>query len=120
MLLVENVLAITVFPIGEAMPVVTGFLDWSINLLKCKLLWHGTRALTTSVNIPVGCNLLHLVRVDNFSFFLKVESLFVVFGKGRLSSELFLIVGDGHRRVGIPNKTVNTPSLLAIQVITSW
>jgi hypothetical protein len=107
-----------IFPIWEPLLVMTCSLCRCIikdNLGLFK--WSPLAFLPTEV-VMRGSFKLHLVRVDYLGLFLEVECSLVILGESTLLVELLLVMGDGHRRVRIPHKPVNTTSLLPIQVVT--
>lgn len=75
MLLVEDVRAITILPVGEDLLVVTCGLNWRVLRLKHLLLALSTGAVLALVHFAVGGTRLDLVRVDDFGLLLQIEGL---------------------------------------------
>jgi len=69
MLLVEDVLSITVLPVGEALLVVTSALDWCVLILEALAFRLTTGTLLALEDFLHGGLKLHFVGVDNFSLF---------------------------------------------------
>lgn len=83
-----------VVPVRERGMVRAGLLDrlgWLANLL---LLRFSTRSLFALVFGLVSCGKVHGVRIDNFSLFLQIESLFVALhlSLGQLSVVVLSVV----------------------------
>jgi hypothetical protein len=119
-LLVEDVLPVSVLPVGEDLLVVARCLDWRVLCLETLLLALGTGAVLALVHFAVRGARLNLVGVDDFGLFLQIEGLPVVLRKRRLLSVFLLVVADGHRRVRVAHKAIYTPSRLSILVVASW
>jgi len=88
----ENVLSISVLPVGEKLLVVTGLLNWGILGREALLLRLGTWALFAFVNFFHGRLHFHLVGVNNLGLLFHIKSLSMVLGDCTLFRVLFLIV----------------------------
>jgi hypothetical protein len=109
---VENV-PVPIVPIRVASLIYSYFLDWAFIKLCFAFDWGDFNTLLALVVLFGYGLVLHWVWVDDFSFLFQIECVFVVLCM-RWLLYVLLIVGRIHVcRVGVSNKTIGAPRVLA-------
>lgn len=113
MFFMENV-TVRIFPVRELLLVVARRLNWCVIFSKVPLLGLCAGTLLALVDFLIGGIRLHSVGVDDLGLLLEVPRILVVLSVGVLPRVLFLVVTDGHWRVGVPDEAIDAPNGLTV------